>query len=251
MTSALGPAAYEDGVYRRRYLLRADDVDMHRVLRTSRLLELVQEAAIAHTEQVGMGRRKTLDAGILWVVARQHIEVARWPRYDERIEVEAWPGPMQHVLFPRFALVRDAKGRELARSSALWLLMSARTRKMVFPAHAGIHVDGVPHGPAIPLPGALTGVTDGGGQAEVVVPYSACDLNGHLNNARTLDLAEDRLAGPLNGVRPIAVDIDFEGEAAPGEVLALSWREDGAGARVEATHDGAPVFRLAMAYPQR
>lgn len=250
MTSALGPATYKDGAYRRRYLLRADDVDVHRALRTSRLVELVQEAAIAHTEQVGMGRRKTLDAGIRWVVARQHIEIARWPRYDERIEVEAWPGPMQHVLFPRFALVRDGKGREVARTSALWLLMSAHTRTMVFPAHVGVHVDGVDHEPAIPLPGPVAGVTEGE-RAEAVVPYSACDLNGHLNNARALDLAEDRLIGPLDGMRPTTVDIDFEGEAAPGEVLALAWHEDDTGARMEATRGDAPVFRLAMAYPQR
>jgi medium-chain acyl-[acyl-carrier-protein] hydrolase len=247
MSDALGPATYEGSVYRRRFRLRTDDVDLNRLLRTSRLLELMQDAAIAHTEHVGMGREKTLDAGILWVVARQHVEVARWPRYDEEIELEAWPGDMQHVLFPRFALVRDAEGHEIARSSALWLLMSAQTRAMVFPARAGVHVDGVAHGPAIALPGAVAGV-EGGARACFAVPYSACDLNGHLNNARALDAAEDLLAGPAQGVRLRTLDVAFEGEAAPGERLTVTWRENAAGAQMEAARDGRAVFRLAMEY---
>lgn len=247
MSDAQGPATYEGGIYRRRYLLRAEDVDLHRILRTSRLLELVSEGTIAHTEHVGMGREKTLDAGILWVVSRQFVEVARWPKYDEEIEVEAWPGAAQHVLFPRFALVRDAQGRELARSSALWLLMSAETRAMVFPAQAGVRIDGVSHGPEIALPSAVAGVTSGA-RVDRVVPYSACDLNGHLNNARALDLAEDLLAAPARGVRFRTLTVNFEGEAAPGDRLAIAWREDAAEAQMEAAREGKPAFRLAMTY---
>ena len=78
--------------------------------------------------------------------------------------------------------------------------MSAQTRAMVFPARAGVHVDGVAHGPAIALPGAVAGV-EGGARACFAVPYSACDLNGHLNNARALDAAEDLLAGLARGRR--------------------------------------------------
>ena len=41
---------------RQEFMLRSKDVDLHRRLRTSRLFELLQEASIRHTEQLGMGR---------------------------------------------------------------------------------------------------------------------------------------------------------------------------------------------------
>ena len=48
-------------IYTERLTLRSRDVDMFRRLRTSELFKLLQEASIRHTEQLGMGRDKTLD----------------------------------------------------------------------------------------------------------------------------------------------------------------------------------------------
>ena len=64
-------------LYERELRLRSKDVDMHRRLRTSVLFELLQEAAIAHTEALGMGREKTLDRGLLWIVTMQSAEIRR------------------------------------------------------------------------------------------------------------------------------------------------------------------------------
>ena len=88
-------------VYRQELLLRSKDVDMFRRLRTSELFRLLQEASIRHTEQLGMGRDKTLDKGILWVLLLQSAEIARMPEYDERIVLKSWPGRTMHLLFPR------------------------------------------------------------------------------------------------------------------------------------------------------
>ncbi len=89
-----------DGVFSRELRLKNRDVDMYRRLRTSRLFELLQEAAIAHTEALGMGREKTLDRDLLWVVTLQRAEISRMPEYDETVRVESWPGETMHVLFP-------------------------------------------------------------------------------------------------------------------------------------------------------
>ena len=69
--------------YREEILLRSKDVDMFRRLRTSELFRLLQEASIRHTELLGMGRDKTLDRGILWVLLMQRAEITRMPEYDE------------------------------------------------------------------------------------------------------------------------------------------------------------------------
>ena len=100
--------------------LRSKDVDLHRRLRTSRLFELLQEASIRHTEELGMGRDKTLDKGILWIVGLQRAEIKRMPEYDEELLLKSWPGKTMHLFFPRFWELADMNGETLLTASSLW-----------------------------------------------------------------------------------------------------------------------------------
>lgn len=90
------------GLYERTLLIRSQHVTCCRRLRLSVLLGFFQEASIAHTEALGMGREKTLDRGLLWIITKQHVDIRRMPEYDEEITIRSWPGEMMHVLFPRF-----------------------------------------------------------------------------------------------------------------------------------------------------
>ena len=89
-------------VYSREMLLRSRDVDMFRRLRTSELFRLLQEASISHTEELGMGRDKTLDKGLLWILLLQRADIDRMPEYDEKVVLKSWPGKTMHLLFPRY-----------------------------------------------------------------------------------------------------------------------------------------------------
>ena len=83
-------------VYTREIHLRSRDVNLHRVLRTSALFEFLEDASIRHTEELGMGREKTLDRGLLWMVTLLRAEIRRMPEYDEHITLESWPGGDSH-----------------------------------------------------------------------------------------------------------------------------------------------------------
>ena len=107
-------------VYTAELRLRNKDVNLHRRLRTAMLFELMQEASIRHTEELGMGRKMTLDRGLLWMVTLQRAEIARMPEYDECITLESWPGETMHLLFPRYYRVLDEGGNTLVSASALW-----------------------------------------------------------------------------------------------------------------------------------
>ena len=232
--------------YRHEYRLLSSDVDMYRRLRLSRLFTLLQEAAIAHTEQLGMGRAKTLDKGILWALAMRRIRVNRLPEYDERIELTSWPGETMHVLFPRFSRLTGEGGEVLAEGSALWILMDAERRERVFPDEAGIHVPGM-GAEGIPLPRALKAPT-----VESVpfrVPYSWCDLNGHMNNAHLPDLAEDIMPDELRGRAVRQIEAEYLAEAMPGDLVQLRGASDGNLFSL-AVEKEKPLFRLRLEYAQ-
>ena len=174
-------------IHRERFRLLSSDVDPARRLRLSRLFTLLQEAAIAHTEQLGMGRDKTLDRGILWALAMRRIRVNRLPEYDERIELTSWPGETMHVLFPRYSRLTGEGGEVLAEGSALWILMDAERRERVFPDEAGIHVPGM-GAEGIPLPRALKAPTVEG------VPFRELFQPGYLGLLGEEDVREEGFA---------------------------------------------------------
>ena len=115
--------------YRRTLRLKAEHVDCFRALRLSVLMRLFQECCIAHTEDLGMGREKTLDRGFLWIVNAEMIRVRRMPEYDEEITLVCRPGQTLHYFFPRQMAVLDRDGMEIIRIGAVWSLIDEKTRR--------------------------------------------------------------------------------------------------------------------------
>ena len=234
--------------YERQFLLRSKDVDMYRRLRLSRLFELLQEAAITQTEELGMGREKTLDKGLLWVVTMQQAEILRMPEYDETITLRSWPGETMHVFFPRYYQLNDAAGHPLVKANALWMLVDEKTRRMIFPDRYGVVIDGLVTGEELPLPSAPPRLPCTEEKA-FTVPFSYVDLNGHMNNTRYFDLMEDCIPAAAEGKRLKSIGTEYTSEVCLGDVLSLRW-----GAQDEECYlEGAlekPCFRMRMKYEE-
>ena len=209
-------------MYERQLLLGSEHVDCFRRMRTSALFELLQVVSIRHTEELGMGREKTLDKGLLWVVARMHAQIGRKPEYDERITVRTWPGETMHVLFPRYYEILSEQGETIVRASAVWSLMDAAARSAVFPEEHGISIPGEERGGELPWLVPVRPL-DAVHRETFSVPYSYVDINGHLNNTRYFDLAEDSIPAAVEG-RPLReVTAEYNREVRLGETLSLAW----------------------------
>ena len=237
--------------YEQELLLGSEHVDCFRRLRTSTLFELLQTASIRHTEELGMGREKTLDKGLLWVITRQHVLIDRWPLYDERITVRSWPGDTMHVLFPRYyEIVTKETGELLLRASALWMLLDQKTRRFVFPENAGIVIEGAECGREIALPTAPKGLplTE---EKPFAVPFSYVDLNGHMNNTRYFDLADDLLPFEQEGRLLSAIAVEYQHEIREGQEAVLKWglNEDRTAAFLSGSDaSGSSLFRMRLDY---
>ena len=230
--------------YEAEFRILSSDVDLYRRLRLSRLFILLQEAAIAHTQALGAGREKTLDRGILWAVALQRVDVKRLPVYDEKVTLTSWPGETMHVLFPRYSRLCDGGGNVLIEASALWILMDAKSRSRVFPEEAGIALSGMdPEG--IALPRALKAPSEK--TTTFTVPYSYTDLNGHMNNARLPDLAEDVMPEDLRAGELRRIETEYAGEVRAGDLLDLLAERKGQVFTFAACRE-KPMMKLRMEY---
>ena len=233
-------------VYEEQYRLKSKDVDLYRRLRSSRLFEMLQEASIRHTELLGMGREKTLDRGILWIVGLQRAEIRRMPEYDEEIVLRSWPGRTMRLFFPRYYSLETASGEELVKASALWSLVDQNTRKLVFPDAWGVVIDGQEQGHELDAssPPRRLPMTE---ESLFTVPFSYVDLNGHMNNTRYFDLAEDRIPAAREGRRLVRVQTEYVSEARLGDTLRLQWGEQEGQYYLEGTAQRC-VFRMRMDY---
>jgi len=237
----------ETGVYEKKLRLRSSDVDVDRRLRTSVLFSMFQEAAIAHTEALGMGRAKTLDKGLLWIVTLQSLEISRMPCYDEDIVLKSWPGRTMHLLFPRYYSMETAEGEPLLKASSLWSLLDAETRAIVFPEKHGIEIEGITTGNEIALPSAPKSIPFDKSR-ELAVTYSMTDLNGHLNNTRYFDLAEDHIYEDVKGLALKSLKAEFSREIRLGERFTLSSGRDGERIFVGGSRGGETIFRMSLTY---
>lgn len=244
------------GVYERELLLGSEHVDCFRRLRLSTLFELLQTASIRHTEALGMGRDKTLDRGLLWVIARQYVAIGRMPVYDERVTLRSWPGETLRVLFPRYYEIVGRDGETLVRGSMLWSLMDKETRATAFPDEYGVEIAGVETGRETPYLMKMP-VLETPHRFSFTVPYSYVDLNGHMNNTRYFDLAEDSIPAAADGAALREVYAEYSAESKLGMTLDVSWGgENGTyyvGGAVGGGSDaaGRSCFRMGLVYTEK
>ena len=207
-------------IWRKEYPILSSDTDMNRTLRHCVLLAWMQEAAIAHTIELGVTREKTLDRGLLWVVMQYRIEIRRMPQYDEKVTLSSWPGKTMHLLFPRYFEMSGMEGETLLRASSVWTLMNKETRQVVFPEQHGIIINEEVTGKEIALPARIRS-REPDRTVPFIVPYSYGDLNGHMNNARYFDLAQDYMPDLLRKRAVKEMSVDYISEAKPGDEINL------------------------------
>lgn len=226
--------------YEKTFKIHSREVTLLRQLRLSNMLGLFQEASISHTELLGIGRDKTLDRGLLWIIAKQSAEIIRMPRYDETVTFRSWPGPSMRVFFPRYYEVLS-EGEVIVRACAIWMLLDENTRTFIFPDEYGIEIDGFLTGRELAEPRSTAIYFKKKENLRLIgeEPYSArfshIDINGHVNNCRYFDVVADMIPQEeYTGMDNTMIEAEYLKEVRPGDTITVkayrttdSWLFDG------------------------
>ena len=234
------------GIYTEKYTLKSRDVNVFRKLRMSSLFEIMQETATEHSEILGSGIDVIRGKNLMWVLALQLVEIKRMPKYREQITIETWPGKTVHSLYPRYHSITDQNGCDLIRSSAIWTLVDIHERKLVPSAQSGFDYEGEKTGREISLPrpprAFFTDAT-----SSFTVPFSYIDMNGHMNNTRYFDLAENVFPPAAAGTEPSRILVEYSSELLLGETYDLSWGEKDSHFYLKGGGE-KPSFRIVIDY---
>lgn len=233
-------------IFRKKHTVSAPDVSTGGVMRPSALLQLMQEAAFDHNEELGAGREKMLESGLLWMVTHHFVQITRMPVLGEELTLESWPGPMRYVMFPRYSRITDGSGNTLVNASSVWVLTDNAARRIVSPAQYGISLPGEVTGYEVPIPWRIEEKETDHSQL-FTVPYSYVDMNGHMNNARYFDLAEDCVPAAYEGRKLIEMRCEYHRELLSGQTVRIDSGCSG-GEFYLCGGDEKPYFRLSMKY---
>ena len=215
------------------------EIDADYELRLKPLLNVMQEAAAAHSDRAGYSTAELLAGGRAWVLHRMVLQVHRPPALGDELSVTTW-----HKGSRGFRSYRDfeifAEDEKLVSAASLWLLIDTGRKRILkvppdVPERYGAEeIDGLEVNIDQWKP-------DLGFEPDISVPVavrpSDYDPLGHVNNALYFDyletLMEKALGQPEKKGR---LAIEFNKEIPPGvDSIAAGLK----------TRDSGFIFKLA------
>lgn len=234
-------------MYSEKWVLRTTNCDLNGRWKPSAILEAMQEVALAHCETLGLGRRVTDGLGVVWVLSRQHVELARLPRIGETFTIQTCAMPLRHLFYPRAHIFRDADGAAMGTACGLWLLMDARTRTTVQNEFVMSRMAVETPEIAVRLPATVRPLNDAPEAGDVLPRFTEFDLNGHVNNARYMDWCWNALGFDALADREVAAfDVNYEREVRRGEVISTRLCREGDAATFHGSANGQRCFSIGV-----
>ena len=230
------------------YRLRWLDFDRSGRISPVTVLDMCQDVATLHAEQMGIGRDDMLRQGVFWAIVRMKYEVVKAPEHFHMVHMRAWPHSPSSFSFQRDFMVSDEGGNTLVKATSEWVLMSVETRKFAKMKDYYHGSNDFSDERAFPAKPRKIGRFDEENRPvyTVVPAYSDIDVNGHVNNARYLRFVLDALnPGEEGAIRTL--QIDYRYEVLPDEPLHIhSFVENETALCKGVNQDGEVAFVCAM-----
>jgi acyl-ACP thioesterase len=176
-----------------RFTVEAFDCRPDGCIKPNALMQVLQEAAARHAQQLGVGFADLDRQECFWVLVNFRIEMTTTPKWGDSMTIRTWPSGFTRLVASREFIGQDSDGRELFRAASEWMILDKPGSRPKNLERLGL-----------PLPQAgvkaLTTELHRLRPAEVYtpactlsVPFSSLDFNGHVNNTEYVRWALDGL----------------------------------------------------------
>lgn len=128
----------EDGLsYKEKFIVRCYEVGINKTATVETIANLLQEVGCNHAQSVGFstdGFATTLTMrklNLIWVTARMHIEIYKYPAWGDVVEIETWCQSEGRIGTRRDWILKDyATGEVIGRATSKWVMMNQVTRRL-------------------------------------------------------------------------------------------------------------------------
>lgn len=221
------------------------DFDVDGQLRSSRLMQLLQNAAGRHVDGFGLSWHELDKKQLFWVLSKikycRHCDITSAVK---RVELYTWPQKPNKYFYERLFELYDAdSGKLLVSALSQWMLVDKVSRKAV-PANT---VDGLVEADfaeqRVDLATDFVRVRIGDNFCVVDtfdVKRSHLDFNKHVNNTNYVTFVEDAVGGGVGNY----VEIVYHKEITIGQEVQISCLQQDGVLQAVGTVDGTTCFTL-------
>ncbi len=208
-------------LWEKEYYLRASDFDKFNHIKPSAVLDLFQDAAGQHAEEIGVGFDKMIKRSYLWVLTRVKFKIVSKPSIYQKVIVKTWPLAPNRLSYRREYSIENENGERLIVGSSEWVVIHSEKRRFLsvpdlYPFTDGFHEE-------IMFEGKLGKVQDfvaEGTPCIVNAGFSELDVNNHVNNTKYANYVLDAI-NPSRACELETFQIDYRKEVLQGTGLGI------------------------------
>ncbi|XP_073526263.1 uncharacterized protein [Phyllobates terribilis] len=128
----------EDGLsYKESFIIRSYEVGINKTASVETIANLLQEVGCNHAQSVGFSTDGFATTPtmrklhLIWVTARMHIEIYRYPAWSDVVEIETWCQGEGRIGTRRDFILKDySNGEVIGRATSKWVMMNQDTRRL-------------------------------------------------------------------------------------------------------------------------
>ncbi|KAJ9176595.1 hypothetical protein P3X46_011890 [Hevea brasiliensis] len=128
----------EDGLsYKEKFIVRSYEVGINKTATVETIANFLQEVGCNHAQSVGFSTdgfattHTMRKLHLIWVTARMHIEIYKYPAWSDVVEVETWCQNEGRIGTRRDWILTDyATGQVIGRATSKWVMMNQDTRRL-------------------------------------------------------------------------------------------------------------------------
>ena len=220
------------------------------------LFTMFQDIAGDHSTLLGFSADKMAADGYFWAVTNYRNEISRLPEEGEEVLLRTCVGRPAHAIFPRYFRLFGKDGELLASCASRWALVDIKKRTAAVGA-PGFEVFNGQKNPWELREAGSVKPEETSRSISFDLPSEYIDRNGHMNNARYFEMAEDMLGSEINGLAPCFAAMEYRTELLPGTPMKVSigsadLEKLGAGAHkafyLFGETEEAQIFRMKLGY---
>ena len=212
-------------IFEMKYDLRTSDFDKFNHIRVSSVLDLFQDAACRHAEEIGVGFEEMNKRSYIWVLVKTRFEIFSQPEVRQGVIVKTWPLEPNKYIYRREYCIEDENGEKLIVGSSEWVVVHSEKRRLVaapdlYSFTEGFHTE-------MNFEARHNKVDDFDIQS---LPYtfkpgfSQLDVNNHVNNTKYADFVLDAI-NPEDAFEIEGFQIDYRKEVLQGTQLNIHFKK--------------------------
>ncbi|RDX89777.1 Palmitoyl-acyl carrier protein thioesterase, chloroplastic [Mucuna pruriens] len=124
-------------VYRQIFFIKSYEIGPDKTITMETLMNFLQETALNHVTSSGIGgdgfgaTREMSLRKLIWVVTRIQVQVQRYNKWGDEIEVDTWVDAAGKNGMRRDWIIRDHYTKEIiTRATSTWVIMNRQTRRL-------------------------------------------------------------------------------------------------------------------------